>query len=251
MVFNDRAGDGGLANLTAMVGTAYHKVLDEGSRYSLGLGFLVGITQRRIDFSKLLFEDQFDPNLGFVPTLPNNEPVTRSSFIYPDFTIGLLFKGRFAKNLSGYIGGSMFHLHKPKEFFLVQTGDDNRLNPRYVAHGGLDISIGEYLSITPGFLYLIQNTASEITAGLAFGYRFDKMNKLYAGAWYRVIDNDAMIAMIAYEYNGLRVGVSYDINLSDLRLASNSQGAIELSVIYIYGQKEDRQFSPVEFCPKF
>ena len=145
----------------------------------------------------------------------------------------------------------MFHLHKPKEFFLAQTTDENRLNPRYVVHGGLDIAIGEYLSLTPGFMYLIQNTASEATVGLAFGYKFDKMNRLYAGAWYRVFENDAMIAMLAYEWDGLRVGVSYDINLSDLKLASNSQGAIELSVIFIYGQEEERKFSPVDFCPKF
>ena len=55
MVFNDRAGDGGLSNLTAMVGTAYHKVLDEASRYSLALGVQVGVKQRRIDFSKLRY----------------------------------------------------------------------------------------------------------------------------------------------------------------------------------------------------
>lgn len=250
MVFNDRAGDGGLTNLTAMVGTSYHKVLDEASRFSLGLGFLVGITQRRIDFSKLLFEEQFDGN-GLDPDAFNGEPVTRSSFIYPDFTVGLLFRGKFARNLSGYLGGSMFHLHKPKEYFLVQVDDDNRLNPRFLVHGGLDIGIGDYLSLTPGFQYLIQNTASEVTAGLALGYKFDKMNKLYVGAWYRVFDNDAIIAMLAYEYNGLRVGVSYDINLSVLRLASNSQGAIEVSVIYIFGEQEERKFSPVEFCPKF
>jgi hypothetical protein len=36
-----------------------------------------------------------------------------------------------------------------------------------------------------------------------------------------------------------------------LKLASNNQGAIELSVIYIYGKQEERKFSPVDFCPKF
>lgn len=249
MIFNDKAGDGGLSNLTAMTGAAYHKVLDEASRYSLALGALAGITQRRIDFNKLIFEDQFDAN--FRPTLPSGEPVTRSTFIYPDFTVGLLFRGRFTNTFSGYLGGSMLHLHKPKEYFLFQTGEVNRLNPRYVAHGGLDIGLGEYLSFTPGFLYLIQNTASEVTAGFALGYKFDKLNKLYAGVWYRILDNDAIIAMLAYEYNGLRVGVSYDVNVSDLKLASNSQGAIEVSVIYIYGQQEERRFSPVDFCPKF
>ncbi len=251
MLFNDKAGDGALANLTAMVGAAYHKVLDESSRYSLALGVLAGITQRRIDFTKLLFEEQFDANNGFIPTDPNGEPIERSSFIYPDFTVGLLFRARFTSDVTGYLGGSMFHLHKPKEYFLVQTGDKNRLSPRYLAHGGIDIGIGEHFSINPGFLYLIQNTASEVTAGFAFGYKFDKMNKFYVGSWYRVFDNDAVIAMLAYEYDGFRLGVSYDINLSDLKLASNNQGAIELSLVYIYGKEEERKISPVDFCPQF
>lgn len=250
-VFNDRAGNGALSNLTAMVGAAYHKVLDENSRYSLALGVNVGITQRRLDFSKLLFEEQFDPTNGFIPTLPNGEPVDRTSFIYPDFTVGILFRGRFLDNLTGYIGASMFHLHKPKEYFLVQQGDENRLSPRYLAHGGLEIGLGEKIILSPGFMYLIQNTASEITVGTALGFKLNKQNTFSVGAWFRAFDKDAAIAMLAYEYDGLRVGISYDINVSDLQLASNSQGAIELSVIYIYGKVDERKMSPVDFCPKF
>lgn len=250
-VFNDRAGDGALTNLTVMAGAAYHKVLDEASRFSLGLGANVGITQRRIDFTKLAFEEQFDQNFGFDLSAPNGENIDRSSFIYPDFTVGILFRGRFTNSVTGYIGASMFHLHKPKEYFLTQTGDANRLSPRYTAHGGLDITLGEKIILTPGFLYLIQNTASEITVGSALGFKVNKENTFYLGAWFRAFDKDAAIAMLAYEYDGLRVGVSYDINLSDLKLASNSQGAIELSVIYIYGQEDERKFSPVDFCPKF
>ncbi len=250
MVFNDRAGAGALSNFTAMVGASYHKVLDEQNRYSLALGAHFGITQRRIDFTKLTFESQFDPDLGFV--LPNQENVDRSSFIYPDFTIGLLFRGRFTNTINGYIGGSMFHLHKPKEYFLSQNGEVNRLSPRFLAHGGVDFEVGEHVSLTPGFMYLVQNTASEITAGMAFGYKLNEFNTFYLGAWYRIFDNDAFIAMVAYEYDGIRVGLSYDINVSDLRVASSNQGAVELSVIYIYGkEKEQRLMSPVNFCPKF
>lgn len=250
-VFNDRAGDGALTNFTAMVSAAYHKVLDEHSRYSIALGANVGITQRRIDFTKLAFEEQFDQNLGFDLTASNGENISRSSFIYPDFTVGILFRGRFLDNVTGYIGASMFHLHKPKEYFLSQSGDDNRLSPRYTAHGGIDIGIGEKIILTPGFLYMLQNTASEITVGSAIGFKINKENTFYVGAWFRAFDKDAAIAMLAYEYDGFRFGISYDINLSDLQLASNSQGAIELSVIYIYGKQQERKTSPVDFCPKF
>lgn len=250
-VFNDRAGDGALTNMTVMASAAYHKVLDENSRYSIALGANVGITQRRIDFTKLAFEEQFDQNFGFDLSAPNGENIDRTSFIFPDFTVGILFRGRFLDNVTGYIGASMFHLHKPKEYFLVQSGEENRLSPRYTAHGGIDIGLGEKVILTPGFMYLIQNTASEVTVGSAIGFKVNKENTFYVGAWFRAFDKDAAIAMVAYEYDGFRFGISYDINLSDLQLASNSQGAIELSVIYIYGKQDERKMSPVDFCPKF
>ncbi len=251
MVFNDKAGDGALNTLNVMGGAAYHKTLDEQRRYVISLGVLAGFTQKRIDFNKLTFAAQFDQNLGFDPLTYNGERIESNSTTYFDFTVGLMFRGRFSKKVRGYVGGSMFHLHKPKEYFLVQDGKENRIDPRFLVHGGVDINVTKYFSITPGIHYVIQSTASEITVGLALGYMFNENNSLYFGAWMRTFDKDAVIPMLAYEVYGLRLGVSYDINLSDLKIASDSHGAIEASLIYIFGKEPEPEFSPSRYCPKF
>ena len=249
VVFNDKSGNGGLTNLTVMAGAAYHKSLDDFNKYSLSLGVQGGIVQRRVDFTKLLFEEQFDSDLGFDPNLGNGENIDRSSFIYGDFSIGLLFRGRFSDNVNAYFGGGAYHLHKPKESFLGDT--ENKLDARFVAHGGVDVGIGEYVTLTPGFMYLVQGTAQEVNVGLALGYKINDINAFYFGSWYRILESDALVMMAAYEISGFRVGLSYDINLSDLKLASNSQGAVEVSLIYIHGKEPERQMSPVKFCPRF
>ncbi|GIV33455.1 MAG: hypothetical protein KatS3mg031_0990 [Chitinophagales bacterium] len=251
MAFHDKAGDGALSTLNVMGGAAYHKNLDEQRRYVISLGVLAGFTQKRIDFSRLTFAAQFDQNLGFDPLAFNGERIESNSTMYFDFTVGLLFRARFSKMVRGYVGGSMFHLHKPKEYFLVQNGQPNRLNPRFLVHGGVDISVNKYFTLTPGIYYATQNTASEITVGMAAGYMFNENNILYLGAWVRAFDQDAVIPMIAYEVYGLRIGLSYDINLSDLKVASNSHGAVEASLIYIFGKEPEPEFSPSRYCPKF
>ena len=251
VVFNDKSGDGGLSNMTVMAGASYHKSLDNFNRYSLSLGVTAGIVQRRIDFTKLTFEEQFVADVGFDPIASNNENISSSSIYYPDFIIGVLFRGGFADNVNAYVGGSLAHVHKPKESFLVPVGEANRLDPRYTAHAGVDFSLGKYVTLTPGLLYLSQSTVQEITTGLALGYKINDLNSFYFGSWFRILDKDALIFMGAYEVSGFRVGLSYDTNLSDWKEASGGVGAVEISLIYIHKQEPVQKISPVKFCPRF
>ena len=251
VVMNDKSGDGGLSNLTIMAGASYHKALDNFNRFSLSLGVQGGVVQKRIDFNKLTFEEQFVADIGFDPAAFNGENVSSSSIFYPDFVIGVLFRGGFAENVNAYAGGSVAHVHKPKENFLVEVDESNRLDPRFSAHVGVDFGIGDYVTLTPGLLYLSQSTAQEITAGLALGYKLNKLNTVFFGTWFRVLDKDALVIMGAYEVSGFRVGISYDANLSDLKVASGGVGAIELSLIYIHDKEPVQKLSPVKFCPRF
>jgi len=57
-----------------------------------------------------------------------------------------------------------------------------------------------------------------------------KNQSIAGGLHYRV--KDAIIPSIAMNYNKFRIGLSYDINLSSLRTASNSKGGAEISIIY-------------------
>jgi hypothetical protein len=75
----------------------------------------------------------------------------------------------------------------------------------------------------------------------------DNPTNVYLGAWYRL--SDAVIPYVGLEYNEFHFGVSYDVNVSPLKTASNSRGGVELSVIYIrkYTDPNMKKLN----CPKF
>ena len=70
-------------------------------------------------------------------------------------------------------------------------------------------------------------------------------SNVYAGLWYRL--NDAIIPYVGLEFAGLRIGATYDINVSSLRTGSESRGGMEISLIYI---KKPAGFKGIP-CPKF
>lgn len=243
--YSDRAGDGGLTTTAINATIAYHKTIDKYEKHSISLGMQGGIIQKRIDFTKLTFESQFNGVDGF-NVGPNGENFTQTSMILPDVSIGLLWRSRIGKKNNLYLGGAYSHLNQPTESFL---GADNKLSGKITAHGGIDIGLGKYVILTPGFMILSQNTASEITIGTALAYKLAETSYLYVGAWYRV--GDAIVPLVGYEWNGFRAGLSFDVTASDINLATNSKGAVEVALTYIHGQEPPRNFSPVKFCPRF
>jgi hypothetical protein len=60
---------------------------------------------------------------------------------------------------------------------------------------------------------------------------------------------DAIYPSIGLDYNELNVGFSYDINTSDLKRASNSRGAYEISLTYIIKKVKPLPVHPP--CPVY
>jgi len=246
LFYSDKAGDGALMTNAVSASVAYTKSLDAFKKYSIGIGLQGGIINKRIDFTKLTFESQFDGDGGFNTAIPNGENPTGTSFIIPDLGLGVIWKAYFSKNVNTYAGLSVAHLIKPKQSFLGD--DDSRLSQRYLFHIATDFRVGKYVTITPTLMYKVQNTASQLNLGAAFGYDMSDVATVYFGAWYR--NKDAIIPMVAIEIFGFRAGLSYDANISDLRPASNGHGAVELSLIYIHKKAAPSYFNPSNFCPR-
>ena len=260
-LYNDRAGDGQLNDLTAMASIAYHKALDQEARYFITVGGQAGWTQKSVDFTKLLFENQI-VNFEFDPTAPNGEPVENNTFNYFDFRAGGLFTGTINDYVSLYAGGAYYHFTKPEETFLVNDqipGDNNTLDPRMVFHAGGSIFVNDKFSISPSGLFMSQTGNREISAGAAFGYHFNQSNRyrrggnqdnsaVYLGSWYRF--GDALVLLLGVDFKSFKFGFSYDVNISDLDIASLNQGGVELSLIYT-GPVATRQKPTKLYCPRF
>ena len=62
---------------------------------------------------------------------------------------------------------------------------------------------------------------------------------------------DAVIVNAGVEVYGARLGLSYDVNVSALRAATRAQGALEVSLIYIFKKERNNGIQYEKYCPLF
>lgn len=241
--YSDKAGDGKMGTTRADLSLATAVTVGEKSLIYAGLQ--AGLVQRSIDVSKLIWPDQYTGS-GYDPNMNPGETFGSSRFLYPDFAGGLLFSyGGTEKYLTANdqfkldIGAAMFHISKPAQKFLAGSGD--RLDARYVVHGKSLIGIqNTNLSLVPSYLLQFQGPAKEIIAGMSFRYRMKEDSKytgyvkgstVSLGAHYR--NKDAVIVSTMVEFAQYAIGMSYDINTSDLHTVSTYRGGFEICLRFV------------------
>ncbi|RAJ10621.1 type IX secretion system PorP/SprF family membrane protein [Chitinophaga skermanii] len=244
----DKTGSGALTTTYAALSTAYHKALDVDGNHTLGLGVQMALVNKRIDQTKLIFENQIG-NTGFDPSLPSGESIANPSIGYMDYNVGLLYNGLIGEDANAYLGASYYHFTQPIESFLGQN--NNRLSYRYTVHAGGSFPISEYNRIHLSAYHMRQNQATETALGGAIGFLVngipEEPTTFYVGAWYRY--KDAVNPYVGLEFKNVQVGLSYDFNVSTLRAASNYRGGMELSIIYIHRRDENSRYR--QHCPRF
>jgi type IX secretion system PorP/SprF family membrane protein len=227
MFYNDRAGDGNLQSTTGMAFASYSKGFNRYNTFVGTIGIAIGFLNRSVNFSKLLFDNQWN-GTSFDPSLPNNENFTDNSIFSIDFNFGALISYSFSKKIKVHIGSSLCHVNKPKTSFYESN---NRLEHKLIIHGGLYYELNNKLNITPEFFYSTQSNTNEIIFGTNLLYGKKEL-KLNCGIWYRFSRD--IIPLIGINYNKYNLSFSYDINISKLHYASNYCGGMEISLIRIF-----------------
>lgn len=256
----DKSGAGGLQNITLGLSAAYHKAFggtyEKNHNISIGVqGYLV---QKNVDFTKLKFEDQFNPSSG-VAEYNTNENTGNHDLTYPDFNVGLMYSGRVSDYATAYAGFSVYHLTQPVETFLQGgAGSSHIIHRRYSAYLGGSFNLNENIVLYASGLFQSQAKASETLIGAASGFilnrgydrEYSRPTIFYLGAWYRY--NDAIIPYVSLETKKIQIGVSYDVNVSNFMAATNGMGAWEISFIF-NGCINKRDPNPKYnlACPKF
>lgn len=236
MAMTDRTANGILTTNSISFTTAYHKGLDEDGLHQLGIGFQGTYTNKKLDGTKLNFENELDSLGGWTNQSGETIDGQMVNLGYFDFSVGALYNGSTDSYNNFYLGVSAYHINKPKESF---TGIYYTLNPRVTVHAGGAFPIGDRSkTIYVSSLFSRQAAANNIVLGGAAGFNVngdeDNPTNFYAGLWTRFNNvNDAVIPYVGLEFGGFRLGASYDVNISALKTASQSRGGIEISLIYI------------------
>lgn len=231
----DRTTAGKLTSNYIGTSIAYHlftKTTDDKTS-KLSIGFQTTFANRRLDFSKLSFAEQFTSN-GFDLSLPNYQNFGTANISYTDFNTGLMYtESRDYGNI--YIGGSLYHITRPRESFL--NDQSNRLPMRYTLHGGGTLNTGLNSTIIGSAILMRQAASTTAAVGLAYsrqlGTEIENNDiRVLIGSWYRY--KDAVIPYVGYIYNNFQMGLTYDVNTSGLSTSNSRYRSFEISMIYTF-----------------
>ncbi|MBL4625283.1 MAG: PorP/SprF family type IX secretion system membrane protein [Flavobacteriales bacterium] len=247
LFFNDRAGDSKMRTTQANLSAAYHLVLDK--HMTLGLGVQGGFFQRSYSDEALQWGNQFDGYQYNTSYASNENPAQATdNFAKGDLSAGLVWtykKGdRFMTSndqINITAGLALKHINRPK-YTYYQAFVDDKLYRRIVGHVHAEIGIqNTKFTLNPAILYMRQGPNQDIYGGLNVMYKLSQESKytglkkgssVALGVFYRNGDAIAITSMLTY--SNYTIGASYDINISSLKVASNSRGAFELALRYVF-----------------
>lgn len=239
--FSDRAGDSKMGTTQGNAALAYH--LNVAPHHYIGLGIMAGFAQRSIDYTYLTWGNQYD-GTNYNPDLNSGENYGSNSFTHADFAAGINWSWNNTDDLINVTdintkkwnaGFAVYHLSKPRYSFL---GTDQRLYMRFVFSGSGVVPVGNSrYAWLPGVMMYFQGQAKEFLLGSMFRVKLQQDSKytgykngaaLSFGGYFRI--KDAFTPAIMFEFHQFALGVSYDINISGLKPATNTRGGLEISL---------------------
>jgi len=249
----DKAGTVGLTTTHLLPALNYHKSLSREKVMYLSLGFMGGMIRKNIDMAKMTTNNQYNGG-GFDPSFP-----TAETFIVPNYTtwdasVGMSFNTSFGENQlnSLFVGAAYHHLNRPDNSFYRDPNIE--LNAKYVFSAGVKLNVDEYTYFTLQADHSTQGSFNETIGGALYSYKLggDPQNPAYTvhgGAFLRW--KDALIPVIKIDMNSISMAISYDVNVSQLKTASQGRGGFELSLAYVGFLERHNSSKDRILCPRF
>ena len=242
-IYNDNAGDGNMNRTLGNISLATYVKLSPNNILSMGLQ--ASIIQLRLNNSKLIFPNQYNGS-EYNSSMASGENFSSQNYIYADFAGGLLWnyvkidnKISGNKNIVIIAGASVYHINKPRQAYLMASNTASYF--KYVFHGDFLFRVSSSnMAIAPAYLFQFQGTSKELLMGMILKHylennaRYTGISKLSCfgyGIYYR--NKDATVARVFYEHHErYAIGLSYDVNLSQLAAASKTRGGLEIMLKY-------------------
>ena len=242
-LYRDKAGDSEYTVTQIAIALSYSVKLTQNS--ALSLGIQTGINSYSLDLSKLKFESQYKPDIGYTSTASNQENLSRFNFINPDLNIGLCYFGNFGWGFlkAGY---AMYHvIPTDVHFYTANANPTDVRNNIFVSTSIKSNQNNVNLALVRSMHQTLDETVFEISYDI---------NMLNDNGFFRIGNvtrlGDATAAVLGFKFASWYFGYSYDFNYSDLTQSSNGKGASELSISYLYKpiKSYKRRF---DSCPVF
>ncbi len=250
----DKAGTTNFTTTNILPAVNYHKSLGANKSSYLSLGFMGGLVQRRIDRTKMTTNSQFDGN-GYNPALADGEVFVNDNFSYLDGSVGMTFNSAISPERphdNYFVGVAYHHFNRPKNSFYHRP--EIELNPKWVYSAGVRFGVSETSYLTIQADHTVQGPSAETIAGAMYSIKIGEDYQkpdytLHFGGFLRL--QDSFIPVVKLDYNPFSIALSYDVNVSQLKTASQGQGGLELSVTYIGFFDRENSSKNATKCPRF
>ncbi|MBI5219055.1 MAG: PorP/SprF family type IX secretion system membrane protein [Bacteroidia bacterium] len=242
-LFHDVSGISKLSTTTLNLTGAYHVKLNMQNWLTAGLQG--GIIQRKISDGALQWDNQYD-GAGYNPSLSSGENAATEPFTLGDVSTGLVWNYQSEKaihhinneGIKSELGVAFFHVNKPQYSFYSASKD--RMYARSVIHGKISVGIpNSIFAVIPTFVYMKQGPSTEFIPG-AYVRMMLKDNSSHTGLFYASALSlgahwrlkDAVALALLFEMHHIALGLSYDVNISGLKYATNRNGGLEVTLRY-------------------
>ncbi len=221
----------------------------------LSFALMGGLVQQRFDPTKLVLNDQFiEGSNGSFTILPSSRQVfNKTDLHYLDMSFGLSANGTIGTDIDYFVGVGVFHFLKPRVAFFERQ--EVALNKKIAANLGTYIPLNGDDDLVLYGDFFKQAKVKTFQAGMMYSHDLfvDDNENVYkgitAGILYRL--DDAIIPVIEMHLSKFTVGLSYDVNVSKLSMASQYRGGLEVTLSYKdlfnYNKGQERQRK----CPSF
>ena len=238
MVSADKAGSLGYGIAQADITLSFFKALSYNNENFISAGVTAGYGQRGFDPANA---EMTDPD----------EVFDQTSQTYYDIGAGLMWSDQFTDDFGLQLGIAAYHLNRPNISYLKL--DSTYLEPKFNFYLNFSIRTSSTFTLQPTVILQFQHQYSEYLYGLKAKYNISQRtyfkNNVFAGVFFRQMD--AIVITAGLEYDNWIFGAGYDVNISDLKPASHTVGAVEIGLVYLI--KEKKRVKKVKSipCPTF
>lgn len=251
MITHDKASVLGLQNTGLALSYAYQFKLSK--KFMFRPGVQLAANYRSINFNKLIFGDQINPDGSIDPATGEALKGNGGKF-YPDLGFGGLLFSEHA-----WLGVAAMHLITPNQSLI---GSEDKLPMKFSVHAGYKFYLrpgvmglgfetkAQERSIVPALQYRHQGDFDQLDLGL-----YLILEPITFGTWYRGVpykkvngyaNNESLVFSVGLHKKASRklkdlltIGYSYDYTIS--QLGPGSGGAHEFSLVYTWPIRNPRK----------